>query len=246
MRKFQLILSYYSLFASMGLFIWSILLGPKPFGFLITALVIPIAIYFWIIILGLSKIKAVEYPKEAKSQESLSKLSLGILFTLLISTVSLFTFSFINTQILNSEDSSDPSSKVSSRLSLMDQEIENINEKNDENFDAIMEELDDIKNNSSKSDSESSSSTTTKKTEDDGVLGDSDSKIGAIMLKTESSKSTVYKEKNISSDEVGKAEFGKKYTFLDKTNEWYLILFTNGTDTEEGFISASSVKEVEY
>ena len=35
MRKFQLILAYYTLFASGGLFLWSIFLAPKPVGFLI-------------------------------------------------------------------------------------------------------------------------------------------------------------------------------------------------------------------
>lgn len=245
MRKFQLILSYYALFASMGLFIWSIFLGPKPLGFFITAIVIPIAIYFWIILLGLSKIKAVEYPKEAKSQESLAKVTLIVLATIFISNMSILTFTLIDSQLLGNRNSSTPSSKVSSQISLMDQEIEKINEENLENYETILEELDDIKSEISGSNSKSGTDKDSKE-KDDGVLGKSDSKVGAITLKSEESSGIVYKEKNTNSNEVGDVEFGKKYTFLDKTDEWYLILFTNGTDTEEGFIKASSVKEVEY
>ena len=246
MRKYQLILAYYTLIVSGGVFFWSIFLAPKPFGLLLAALIIPIGIYFWTIILGRSKIKAVEYPKEAKSEEQLTKVSLAILFTLFISSTSMFVFSFINTKFLT--PASDVPSSISSRLSLMEQEVENINEEKNDSTEKILQELDEIKNNSASLDKdEETAEEIISKIEKEKLLGASDTKLNAVTIKSkENNKVNVYKDKNSSSELVGQAKYGENYTFLDKEQDWYLILFTDKTDTVEGYINSQFVKEVEY
>lgn len=244
MRKFQLVLAYYTLIISCGLFFWSILLGPKPYGLLLAVLIIPVGIYFWIIILGRSKIKAVEYPKEAKSEEQLTKVSLTILFTLLISSLSMFAFAFINTKFLS--PSNDIPSSVSSRLSLIEQEMENLNNDKIESTDKILGALEEIKNNSVSEDEETADEIISK-IEKEKLLGASDTNLEAVTIRSkENNKVNVYKEKNSSSDVVGQAVYGEKYTFLDKEQDWYLILFTDKKDTVEGYINSQFVKEVEY
>ncbi len=240
MRKFQLVLAYYTLFASGGLFFWSIFLAPKPLGFFIALIVIPVGIYFWIIILGKSKIKAVEYPKEAKSEEALAKLSLVILTTLLISTASMFAFSFINTKLL--EPANDIPSSVSSRLSLIEQEVEKQNQDRVESTDKILEEIGNLKKE-------------TLGVKDENLVTDSINKkagvdssgLSGVTIKSKDyEKVNVYKEDSSSSEVLGQAEFGKTYSFLEKKGDWYLILFTNGSSTTAGYINALFVKEVEY
>src|SRR3990172_6198847 len=175
MRKFQLILAYYTLFASGGLFLWAIFLAPKPLGFLIAAVIVPIAVYFWIILLGRSKVKAVEYPKEAKSEEQLAKLALVILTTLLVSSVSMLTFSFINTKWLN--PGNQVPSSVSSRLSLIEQEVEKMNEERNESTDKILDEIKEIKEVASEN-SESEDILT--KADKEKLLGTTDTKLNGI------------------------------------------------------------------
>ncbi len=244
MRKFQLVLAYYTLLVSGGLFFWSIFLGPKPFGFLIALLMIPIGVYFWIIVLGKSKIKAVEYPKEAKSEAQLARLSLVILFTILISTSSMFAFSFINTKLL--APITEAPSSVSSRLSLIEQQVEGLSDEKEESTEKILDELEDLKKTSPTED-EDSTEEALSSIDKSKLLGVSEAKMNGVTIKSKDySNVNVYKEKNSTSEIVGQAEFGKTYTFLDKSGEWYLILFTNKTDTMEGFINSQFVKEVEY
>ncbi len=244
MRKFQLILAYYTLLVSGGLFFWSIFLAPKPYGLLLAGLVAPIGIYFWTIILGRSKLKAVEYPKEAKSEEQLTKVSLAILFTLLISSTSMFTFSFINNKLI--APTSDVPSSVASRLSLIEQEVTDLSDEKNESTDKILDELEELKNNTKIEDEESADEIISK-IDKEKLLGASDTQIKAITIKNRDNKKVnVYKEKNSSSEIVGQAIYGENYTFLDKEQDWYLILFTDKTDTVEGFINSQFVKEVEY
>ncbi|MFS8159661.1 MAG: hypothetical protein ACMG6E_05515 [Candidatus Roizmanbacteria bacterium] len=52
MRKYQTILAYYCFFIALCLIIWSFTIAPQPQGFFVAALVLPINIYFWLLISG--------------------------------------------------------------------------------------------------------------------------------------------------------------------------------------------------
>jgi uncharacterized protein YgiM (DUF1202 family) len=79
-------------------------------------------------------------------------------------------------------------------------------------------------------------------TEDAGILGEVIALVGTITIKDPKNQTVnVYAEKSVSSKLIGKAEFGKNYTFLEKDQDWYLILL----EEKEGFIRSQFVKETQ-
>lgn len=82
-----------------------------------------------------------------------------------------------------------------------------------------------------------------KVTKEATVMGDTTLQVGTITIADKKyPTANVYQEKILSSSIVGKIEFGKTYTFIEKTPDWYLVLIGE----KEGYVSNQFVKEVQY
>lgn len=231
MMGWKLFLAYYTLITSFVLFIWSIFQAPKPEGFFLTILIIPISLYFWILVSGVSKPRPSDSSPENQKPRGEAKLPLIILMTLFVSTFSIFVYSEIMNRSLNSQSSAIQTSKQISSLKL---ELEKQNKAFHE---ATLGELGKIKNQLI------NLKTAQKVTEDTEILGDVTTLVGTVTIKDAKNQTiSVYAEKSVSSKLVGKAEFGKNYTFLENDQDWYLILL----DSKEGFVRSQFVKEVQY
>ncbi|OGK18812.1 hypothetical protein A3D80_03020 [Candidatus Roizmanbacteria bacterium RIFCSPHIGHO2_02_FULL_40_13b] len=89
MRKYHTILAYYSLIISTGLIIWSCIFTSKPIGFLLALFILPISIYFWILVLGKIPHSEINSPEHVSNKSTFA----GILsIALLISTASIIFY----------------------------------------------------------------------------------------------------------------------------------------------------------
>lgn len=234
MKRYQLFLAYYTLIATLALFIWSIFFAPKPQGFLLTLFVIPISLYFWLLVSGVSKPYPSDPSSENQNRGEKTKLPLIVLIILFISVFSVFAYSEISSRPLNSESESASAFKQISSLKL---ELEKQNKAFHEKHEEMVGELRELK------DELINIKWVQKVNEDATVMGDATSLVGTVTIKGQENQTVnVYAEKSASSKVLGKAEFGKTYTFIEKDQDWYLILLGN----KEGFISSQFVKEVLY
>lgn len=228
MKRYQLFLAYYTLIATLALFIASIFFAPKPQGFLLTLFVIPISIYFWFLVSGASK----HHPSDPSSQNQNrggTKFPLIVLIILFISTFSIFAYSEITNRPQNLESESATYSQQISSLKLdLEKQNKEFSEIIARELGRINSELINIKG-------------VQKVNVDSTVMGDTTSQVGTVTISDKKYPTVdVYLEKSISSKVVAKAEFGKTYTFIEKDQDWYLILL----GAKEGFIRSQFVKEV--
>ena len=235
MKRYQLFLVYYTLITSLVLFIWSLIFAPKPQGFLLTLIVIPTSIYFWLLVLGVSKLKPSAPSSENQTQEKQVKLPLIALITLFISSFisafSIFVYPAINSRLLNSESAS---LSVSGQVSSLKLELENQNKAFHEE---MVREFGEVKDQLAKI------KPAPKVTEAATNPEETPVQVGTVTIKDQKNKTVnIYQEKNLNSNVIGKAEFGKNYTYTEKDQNWYLILLGE----KEGFISNQFVKEVDY
>jgi len=231
MMGWKLFLAYYTLITSLALFIWSIFYAQKPEGFFLTILIIPIGIYFWILVAGAAKPRSSDSSAENQKPRGGAKFPLIVLMTLFVSSFSIFVYSEIESRSLNQQSSAIQTSKQISSLRL---ELEKQNKVFHEE---TLGELGKIKNQLiNLKDAQ-------KVTEDTKILGDVTALVGTVTIKDQKNQTVnVYAEKSVSSKLVGLAEFGKNYTFLEKDQDWYLILL----GAKEGFIRSLFVKEIQY
>lgn len=225
MKGYRLFLAYYTFIVSLVLFIWSIFYAPKPQGFLLTALIAPVSIYFWLLILGISKA-----PSPSENQSQGTKFFLIFLMSLLISSVSIFIYSGFGNRSSNRDSATAPLLNEISSLKLqLENKNNSFNQKLIQELAAVKSQLENIKG--------------TQKAIDDPMIEDVATLTGTVTIKDKVNQTiNVYSEKSTSSATIGKAEFGKNYTFIEKTENWYLILL----GAREGFISSQFVKEVQY
>lgn len=227
MKGYRLFLAYYTFITSLALFIWSIFYAPKPQNFLLTALIVPTSLYFWLLIGGVSK------PPSSTSENQGKNINfpLIVLMTLFVSSFSIFVYSTANNRSSNSELV--PTS-ISKQIDSLKLELKNQNKVFHEE---TVVELSKLKNQLINLKSAQ------KVTENTEILGDITALAGTVTIKDKIYPTVnVYSEKSTSSAVLGKAEFGKTYTFIEKNQDWYLILI----GTKEGFINSKFVKEVLY
>lgn len=250
MRKFQYLLAYYTLITSIILFVWGIFFGPKPLGFIIAILVIPSSIYFWLLILGVSKLSPNSSAEEVKKQDTaMAKVALTILITLFVSTGSILVYSLITINLLGIKPTSTEDIR---KLSKLGEEVQRLNQVDNQN-EELVGELRDLKKQIDKIEDDKGS-VAAKDPDFKTVQGVSDSTVGAVTINDDSYKNVnIYETKSSSSKVIGKAEFGKNYTFLSKDVDWYLVIFTapdatspeSGKESYQGFISSRFVEELE-
>ncbi|MDP2585493.1 MAG: hypothetical protein Q8P29_01280 [Candidatus Levybacteria bacterium] len=229
MGTWKIFLAYYTFIVSLVLFIWSIFYAQKPEGFFLTLLIIPINLYFLLLIAGVGKSQSSNSPSE--NQGTGSKLPQVVLMTLFVSTFSIFVYSEISSRSINSQ--SPASLSVSKQINSLALDLE---KQNKESYEDLIKELGKIKNQLI------NLKAAQKVSEDAGILGETTVLVGTITISDPKNQTiTVYAEKSVSSKIVGKAEFGKNYTFLEKDQDWYLILL----GVEEGFIRSQFVKETQ-
>jgi len=93
MKKTQTILAYYSVFLATLLIGWSLFFSSQPTGYVQAALLLPISVYFWVLISGKMPHNgnhSHDYSSENASSEKLIGLLLAI--TLTIATSSILTY----------------------------------------------------------------------------------------------------------------------------------------------------------
>lgn len=233
MRGWRFFLAYYTLITSLTLFIWSIFFAQKPQSFFLTLLVIPTSFYFWLLVTGVLKSHSPDSPSENQTHNQYVKYPLLVLTTLFISSFSIFIYSLINSRLIASESAS--LLTASQQLNSLKQELENQNKALRQE---LVREIQEIKNQliNIKSTQES--------TGDKNVLKATTTlQVGTITIKDQKNPTVnAYKDKNLSSEVIGIAEFGKTYTFIEKDQNWYLVLLGE----KEGYINGEFVKEVRY
>lgn len=222
MRKYQIFLAYYTFIVSSSLFISAFIFAPKPEGFFLALLLIPISLYFYLLISGTFKAHA-----EAKVENKNLNLKFPfILMTLFfISSFAIFFYSISNQQTLSKE------------IISLKKDLERKTQ-NQESYKQISEELKEVKS--------AIAVAKTKKTE--ASVDESASGVGAVTINDSKYQTVdVYEKKTSSSNIIGKAEYGREYTFIEKTPNWYLILLPDlQTGIKEGYIGSLFVKEIEY
>ena len=139
MKKYQLFLAYYTLIASLSLFFWSIFWGPKPQSFFLTLVIIPISLYFWLIMTGHHR--GAGDATEDQDQRLHVRLPLIILATLFISTLSIFVYSVAYSKSLSTQSASILS--ISREVAALKQELEKNNQDKElkGQFDKITSEI---------------------------------------------------------------------------------------------------------
>lgn len=151
--------------------------------------------------------------------------------TLFISSASILAYSTVNNRSLSSNLTSLPTFKQFDSFKL---ELEAQNKAFRED---ILKEFEGLKNQLI------NMKTTQKITEDTEALGDTAPAVGTITIIDKRYPTVnVYAKQSSTSTVIGKAEFGQKYTFIEKNQDWYLILL----ETKEGFINNQFVKEIQY
>ena len=233
MKRYQLLLAYYTLIITVVLFFWSIFFTPKPLSFLLTLLVAPTGIYFWLLVTGTSKPQPSEAPIENQKHKGQPKFPFVVLMTLFISSFSIFIYSEItNRSSLNSQLA--VTTSVAKQIGSLKLEL---GDQNKAFRDDMVKELKTVKNELANIKSKQ------KVTKEATVMGDTTLQVGTITIADKKyPTANVYQEKILSSSIVGKIEFGKTYTFIEKTPDWYLVLIGE----KEGYVSNQFVKEVQY
>lgn len=231
MKRYQLFLAYYTILASLGLFIWSIFFAQNPQGFLLTLLVIPIGIYFGLLVAGVAKSKPTDTSSENNTHKKYPSIFLIVLTTLFISSFSIFVYSAISNRSLDAQSAS--LLKISKHINGLQKTFESQNETL---YKELTKDIQDVKTRLI------DIKTSQKNSEEKSVLDAATAlQVGTVTIKDQKNQTvTVYQEKNSSSKTVGKAEFGTIYTFIEKDKDWYLILLGE----KEGFISSQFVKEI--
>lgn len=226
MRKQQLILAYYTFFASLALFLWALFFSPKPEGFFLSILFIPTSLYFFLSFIGFFKIQ--HHPlSETPHAEKHVTISIFILLTLFVSACSIFVFSLTQKNTIPAKPESIAYS--SKEIASLKKELANQNAASNAH---VLKELASIK---TQLNGLKTGMSTTDKT---AVMGAS---VGTVTLKDSSASASIREEKSLSAKVVGMLEFGKNYTYLEKDGSWYLIF-----GEKEGYIQAHLVKEIVY
>jgi hypothetical protein len=231
MKGWRIFLAYYTLVVSLALFIWSLFFAQKPQGFLLTLLVVPIGFYFWLLVAGFGRHSLDS--SESQSEQKYARYPFLVLATVFISSFSIFFYSLINSRVSSSESAS--LSRISQQIDSLKKELA---DQNKELEAKIIEKTQDLQSSIAKIES-------AQKTAGDKNVLDATTalEVGTVTIKDEKNKKiNVYKDKSLSSEIIGKAEFGKMYTFIEKDQNWYLILFND----KQGYIQSELVKEVKY
>ncbi len=197
MKKFQIILAYYTLIVSTALLIWAIFVSSRPESFLVALLFIPCGIYFWATAAGIIKADF--------SKDNMTKTVPFFLMALLASSLSALIYSGVisysnksqkQVKTIQTEYSSD---RVTQRLDNLTQEVEKLSTK----------PVQPVPAKAILGQSDQKINTIT------------------LKEKPETTPVNIYKEKSTSSEVVGTAEFGKPYIFLSKDDSWYLVYENN-------------------
>lgn len=225
MKKYQLFLAYYTLIATVILFIWSLFYATKPEGFLYTILTIPIAIHFWLVLSGKGKSKSTD-ETESKKQKN-PNIPFIILATLFISAFSIYAYAQI--QEKGKASDSQTTSSFSDKIDSLKTDLE---EQNKIFYEKLSKELELATDKLELEDTND---------ENTSISEDTTIKVGSITIADkENSIVKVYLEKDTTSKVIGEIKYEETYTYITKDANWYLILL----DDEEGYVSSQFVKEV--
>lgn len=218
MKMYQVFLAYYTFIVSISLFIWAVIFAPKPDGFFLALLLSPMSIYFYLLISGGFKKSQQDFAEEYKRINIKFYIALMVVFFL--SSFAIFFYSVSNQNTLSKEIDSLKKSLLSANQKA-------------ESYKETSSGLTNVKSVIAVANSEESEETNTQA----GSLTISDAKNSTV---------SVYEEKSLTSNIVGIAEYGKNYTFIEKDQDWYLILLPDDDkEVKEGYISSLYVEEVE-
>lgn len=195
MKGYRLFLAYYTLLAVCGLFVWSLFFGPKPQGFLLVLLVLPIATYFAMIFTG--------HPEEPSTNHRLPILTLAALFVALVAVLA---------YTAGNPKTPDNTAKLLSEIAAIRQEVAKLSPTQDSSTAAQLRQI-------------KAELANLKATNSASLLGYDLSPVGIVTIKDSKTLNvSVYQEKTLSGKTVGKLEQGKTYAFIDKSPDWYLVV----------------------
>ncbi|MBI4099375.1 hypothetical protein HY440_00030 [Candidatus Microgenomates bacterium] len=218
MAKYRLFLAYYTLAATVSLFAWAIIWGPKPQSLLWPLLAIPIAIYFALTFTGHLE----------SAPESGSKFPLLVLAALFVSLVGVLAYT------ASLPPKTDTSAALLSEIQSLRQEVAKLAPAPTGQDASTAAELRRIK-------SELGTLKSAPPSSPSSLLTDDNSQVGIVTIKDPKTQTVnVYQDKTLSGKVIAKMEQGKTYPFIDKNPSWYLILVSS----QQGYVASSAVKEV--
>ncbi len=236
MKKYQLFLSYYSTVIVTSLFIWSFFYATGSQGFLLTLLLIPICVYFWLLVTGFLKNRTEESLPDTK-RHNLKFALFAFISVLFISALSLFFYS----QVDNHFTARLKSLEASKEVNNLKKELEDAN-RTKASYENVMLELNQLKNELTKLREDQANGVLGTNSTKQGSSSVASSQVGFVTLKDSANKTAnVYQEKNLSSKVIGRVQFGTDYIFTQKESSWYFIRVG---DKKEGWVDGQLLKEV--
>ena len=227
MHRYLVLLYYYTLAVTIGLFVWAIGFAARPTGLLAVLLAIPVCIYF---LLAITRKKAVAAEAAVSTGSSIRVVvPLVVLATLFVSAFSIYLYTFVNPQA--------PTDNA--ELAKVIQDLQHALSQTDsgDNTEALAKEVREMKARLDKS-SALGISTASGATPTPSVPTEA---IGFVTIADKNRPTvTAYKEKTLTSAVVGRVEQGKTYFFLKKEPGWYYIGLTSEL---EGWVSSQYMKE---
>jgi|GEM_PF-4666389 len=215
MKRFLIFLAYYSIVVATVLVIGSFFFIPKPIGYILSALFIPIAIYLWM---------RVSKPSPGKSGWSPKM----ILVVFLLSLLTLFGFSL--TSFLLPKPTED---KQETLLSEKETELEALKKSNEKILEAL-EFLQEEVAYQAESDEQETLGVSDSFDDWKNPLDDIDTELkdilGYITIKDEKWLSVdVFENSDSTSSVIATLTFGKIYPFTQSKGEWYEVELEDGS-----------------
>ena len=224
MRKYHKLLFYYGILASTAAFFYILIFTPRPENFLVLLLLLPIPLYFW------TQITPSPLQVGEGSASLGSKIFLYVLLGVLISTISIFS----NSYLISSQESSPKNlaEKISANtesLNKLKSSLEGLNSNTDQSqlskkLEEVTSEVDSLKLlkqvlGTSEQPSPASDS-----------AGQKDSKILGFVSLAGNTPVDLFTDSSFASKIVGKAESGKSYPYKKRVDNWYKITLPDATE----------------
>jgi hypothetical protein len=229
------LLFYYSIILTTVLIIGTIFFMPEPRNFVLSASLIPITLFLWLITTSPGRVSAANW-------------SLRLLLIVgLFSALGLYSYSFTRTPVETPEDIAKKDQAIDDIKVAIDKLRDNPTDDAMLNtLESIREELDDIK--SEQTSIKSVIGTTSRI---NSTLGESDTysspldtsgAIGKVTPRSSITIAKVYADADNASSTVGTLSYGKSYSFYKSQGSWYQIFLED--DEILGWVKATDVSEI--
>lgn len=237
MKGYRAFLAYYSIIVTTALAVGSVFFIPKPIGFIVTLLFLPVTVYFWL---------RVSLPTKGSARGWSARLMLVVF---LFSLLSVFAYSLTT---LIPQPNQHLIASTESDKALIEELKNKLEEERDRatEYDDLAGELSDIKDELFRlggppAGGDSLGGSTLGKdnfTQDPLDLASTDEMPAGKLTISDPKWSIVdvYAQDSFASQVIGEINFGVQYSFFESTGSWYKVDFGAG---ELGWIRSIYVKE---